>query len=120
MRRRALGTTGLEVSEIGCGCWGLGGDAYGELEERAALAVLEQALDLGIDFFDTSDLYGAGRSERLLGAALRGRREQALIATKGGTLPPRGFVMPQDFSRNHLPRAPEGSPARPGTGHGDL
>ena len=81
---RALGSTGLKVSEIGCGCSSLGGvlDREGEAE---GLRALKKVMDRGVNFFDTADAYSMGRSEELLGQAVRGRRDQVVIATKGGS-----------------------------------
>ena len=87
MKYRALGRSGLNVSVIGFGGWGLGGDSYGEMPEDQALRAVLAAVDAGINFFDTSNLYGNGRSESLLGRALHDRREKVLIATKAGFLP---------------------------------
>jgi aryl-alcohol dehydrogenase-like predicted oxidoreductase len=102
MRRRRLGRSGIEVSEIGFGAWGLGGDSYGPIEKNEAQATVRAALDAGVTFFDTSDLYGAGRSETLLGAALEGVRERVIVCSKVGLLPHSGFVMPSDFSAARL------------------
>jgi aryl-alcohol dehydrogenase-like predicted oxidoreductase len=81
---RTLGSTGMMVSEIGCGCSSLGGvlDREGEAEGVRALQI---AMDLGVNFFDSADAYSMGRSEELLGQAVRGRRDQVVIATKGGS-----------------------------------
>lgn len=81
---RMLGATGLKISEIGCGCSSLGGvlDRDGEAE---GLRTLQVAMDHGINFFDTADAYSMGRSEELLGQAVRGRRDQVVITTKGGS-----------------------------------
>lgn len=81
---RPLGSTGLKVSEIGCGCSSLGGvlDREGEAE---GLRTLQIAMDRGINFFDTADAYSMGRSEELLGQAVIGRRDRVVIATKGGS-----------------------------------
>jgi aryl-alcohol dehydrogenase-like predicted oxidoreductase len=89
MKYRPLGRTGLSVSEIGFGCWGLGGvtpgaTSYGEVDDAASLKALHRALDLGITFYDTSNLYGDGHSEELLGEAFTGRRDKVVIATKAG------------------------------------
>ena len=120
MKRRPLGNTGLSVPEIGFGTWGLGGTSYGPIDEKVAAATLLRALELGIDFFDTSDMYGDGRSEELLGQTFRGRRDQVLLATKGGNLPHTGMHMPQDFSVRHLTAALENSLRRLRTDHVDL
>jgi aryl-alcohol dehydrogenase-like predicted oxidoreductase len=84
MHRRRLGGTGYEVSEIGFGSWALGSE-WGEVPEADAMGALHAALDAGVDFFDTSDVYGDGRSERYL-ARLRRERpgEPFLVATKAG------------------------------------
>ncbi|MFQ5634527.1 MAG: aldo/keto reductase [Gammaproteobacteria bacterium] len=81
---RPLGSTGIRVSEIGCGCSSLGGilDREGETE---SLRTLQIALDRGVNFFDSADAYSMGRSEELLGRAIRGRRDRVVIATKGGS-----------------------------------
>jgi len=89
MKYRPLGGTGLSVSEIGFGCWGIGGvtagaTSYGVVDDKASLRALERAFDLGINFYDTSNLYGDGHSEELLGAAFAHRRDKVVIATKAG------------------------------------
>ena len=81
---RPLGSTGLRVSEIGCGCSSLGGVLDRESEPEG-LRTLQIAMDRGINFFDTADAYSMGRSEELLGQAVMGRRDQVVIATKGGS-----------------------------------
>lgn len=120
MHYRELGGTGLTVSVIGFGAWGLGGDAYGPVDEDLARRTLRAAWDAGITFFDTADVYGAGRSERLIGEALREVRDRVVIATKVGALPHRGFAMPQDFSPAHVRRAVEASLRRLQTDYIDL
>jgi aryl-alcohol dehydrogenase-like predicted oxidoreductase len=89
MKYRPLGRTGLTVSEIGFGGWGIGGvtpgaTSYGEVDDALSLKALHRALDLGIAFFDTSNLYGNGHSEELIGEAFAGRRDKVVIATKAG------------------------------------
>ena len=84
MRLRRLGRTGREVSEIGFGAWQIGAD-WGDVEEDAAMATLHAAADAGVTFFDTADVYGDGRSERLVGRLLRERGDDAItVATKMG------------------------------------
>lgn len=102
MRYRELGTTGMRVSEVGLGTWGLGGTAYGPIDATAAHRLVASALDAGVTLFDTSDVYGDGRSESLLGAALAGRGEEAVVATKVGMLPHQGFDVRQSFERAHV------------------
>lgn len=83
--RRALGKTGLQVSEIGFGAWQLGGDLWGPVDEGEGVRALRRAVDLGINFFDTAAVYGDGRSEKLVGRALREAGEagrEAIILTK--------------------------------------
>src|SRR3954467_911309 len=84
MRTRTLGRTGRDVSEIGFGAWQIGAD-WGEVDEDEALATLHSAADAGVTFFDTADVYGDGRSERLVGRLLRERAgEPITVATKMG------------------------------------
>jgi aryl-alcohol dehydrogenase-like predicted oxidoreductase len=80
---RRLGKTGYHVSEIGFGAWAIGGD-WGETDDRESLAAMHAAADAGVTFFDTADVYGDGRSERLVGRLLRERDERLLVATKFG------------------------------------
>jgi aryl-alcohol dehydrogenase-like predicted oxidoreductase len=84
MHKRTLGQ-GLRVSTIGLGCMGMS-DFYGGRDDASAIATIHRALELGVDFFDTADMYGAGRNEELLGRALRGHREGVVIATKFGNV----------------------------------
>jgi aryl-alcohol dehydrogenase-like predicted oxidoreductase len=85
MRMRRLGKTGLDVSEVGFGCWAIGGNAYGKVDDRESLEALETAWSGGVNFFDTADTYGEGHSESLLAKFLKGKpRDQVLIATKAG------------------------------------
>jgi aryl-alcohol dehydrogenase-like predicted oxidoreductase len=81
MKRRRLGRTGLEVSEVGFGGAGLG-HAYGATTDDECVRAVHRALDLGIDFFDTSPIYGTGKSEENLGAGLAGKRNRIVLATK--------------------------------------
>lgn len=83
MEYRILGRTGYKVSTISFGAWAIGG-SWGSVDERDALAALHRALDLGVTFFDTADVYGDGRSERLLAQLRRERNEPFYVATKAG------------------------------------
>jgi aryl-alcohol dehydrogenase-like predicted oxidoreductase len=83
MRQRRLGKTGRQVSEVGFGAWAIGG-SWGETDDAESLAALHAAVDAGITFFDTADVYGDGRSERLLAELMRERDEPLVIATKFG------------------------------------
>ena len=83
MRYRALGRTGWQVSEVSFGSWAIGG-SWGEVSDAESLAALHRAVDCGVNFIDTADVYGDGRSERLLAQLRRDRREPVMIATKAG------------------------------------
>jgi aryl-alcohol dehydrogenase-like predicted oxidoreductase len=80
---RSLGRSGIQVSAIGMGCWAIGSD-WGTVDDAESVRALQCAYDLGVTFFDTSNAYGGGRSERLIGQALAGRRDRVVIATKFG------------------------------------
>lgn len=92
MNHRPLGRSNLQVSPLGMGCWAIGGQwrlidlqaGWGEVDDAESMRAIQYALDNGINFFDTAANYGAGHSERILGKALAGRRDQAVIATKFG------------------------------------
>jgi len=83
MEQRSLGGQGLRVSALGLGCMGMS-EFYGPTDEAESIATIHRALDLGLNFFDTSDAYGPLKNEVLLGKAVRGRRDQVVIATKFG------------------------------------
>jgi len=83
VERRRLGSEGLEVSAEGLGCMGMS-EFYGSADEGEAIATIHRALELGVDFFDTADMYGPFTNERLVGRALAGRRDEVVIATKFG------------------------------------
>ncbi|HTU00323.1 MAG TPA: aldo/keto reductase, partial [Candidatus Sulfotelmatobacter sp.] len=85
MKRRVLGKSGLEVSAIGLGCMGMS-PVYGDPEEAESLATLQRAIDLGVNFLDTSDMYGNGHNEELVGRAIAGRRDRVVLATKFGNI----------------------------------
>ena len=86
MEYRDLGRTGLRVSEIGFGAWAIGGDAWGPVEDADSLAAMERAMELGINFIDTADVYGEGRSEWLVAKVIEGRRDEVIVSTKGGLM----------------------------------
>lgn len=85
MDHRSLGRSGLSVSAIGLGCMGMS-EFYGPSDDEQSLATLAAALDLGINFFDTADMYGVGHNERLIGRFLKGRRDKVILATKFGNV----------------------------------
>lgn len=85
MDHRSLGRSGLSVSAIGLGCMGMS-EFYGPSDDEQSLATLAAALDLGINFLDTADMYGVGHNERLIGRFLKGRRDEVILATKFGNV----------------------------------
>src|SRR4051812_36379357 len=91
MRYRPLGATGLEVSEIGYGAWGIGQTGWVGAQDDESLRALERAIDLGLTFIDTALAYGDGHSERLVGQVVRSRSEQVAVATK---IPPKNLTWP--------------------------
>ena len=122
MRYRTLGRTGLTVSEIGFGAWGIGGAsehaaAYGPTDDRESLRVLRRARDRGVTFYDTAELYGDGRSERLIGEAFKGCRSEVVIASKVGL---RDGGLTHDLSPAHLRASLEGTLQRLRTDYLDL
>jgi aryl-alcohol dehydrogenase-like predicted oxidoreductase len=99
MKYRALGRTGWKVSEISFGAWAIGG-SWGNVEDKNSLAALHTALDGGVNFFDTADVYGDGRSERLLAKLRKERKEKFYIASKAGRRLPK--QTPEGYSRTNL------------------
>ncbi len=84
LKERILGKSGIAVTEIGMGLWAAGGDQWGPTDDQDVLNAIDFALDSGVTFFDTADVYGWGHSEELLGQAMQGRRHQFIVATKIG------------------------------------
>jgi aryl-alcohol dehydrogenase-like predicted oxidoreductase len=114
MKYRRLGRTGLRVSEVGFGAWGIGGrteglTSYGDTDDATSLEALRRALDVGITFFDTSNVYGSGHSEALIGEAFSGCRDQVVIATKAGFTT---YADAPDFTPQGIRRSVEGSLVR--------
>ncbi len=85
MKRRFLGTSGLEVSAIGLGCMGMS-LIYGDPDEGESIATIHRAIELGVDFLDTSDAYGNGHNEELIARAIAGKRDRVILATKFGNI----------------------------------
>jgi len=85
MKKRKLGRQGLEVSELALGCMGMS-EFYGSRDEAESIATIHRAIDLGVDFLDTADMYGPFENEKLLGRALRGKRDRVILATKFGNV----------------------------------
>ncbi len=127
---RKLGKEGPEISAMGLGCWAIGGPfefdgrpaGWGEVDDAESIRAIRRALDLGVTFFDTADAYGCGRSERVLGRALGGRRDEAVIATKFGLLFDEEAKQGggSDVSPGYVRGACEASLRRLGTDHIDL
>jgi aryl-alcohol dehydrogenase-like predicted oxidoreductase len=124
MKTRKLGTAGLEVSAQGLGCMGMSA-FYGTTDENEAIATIHRALELGVNFLDTAEMYGPHTNEELLGRALAGRRDEVVIATKFGVRYEaaedggrRGPI--RDGSPENVRRSIEGSLRRLGTDHVDL
>jgi aryl-alcohol dehydrogenase-like predicted oxidoreductase/NAD(P)-dependent dehydrogenase (short-subunit alcohol dehydrogenase family) len=119
---RKLGTQGLTVSALGLGCMGMS-QSYGtaeERDERESIATVHRALELGVTFFDTAEVYGPYTNEELLGRALKGQRDRAVIATKFGFKIEKGAITGLDSGPQHVREAVEGSLRRLGTDRIDL
>jgi len=84
MKYRVFGKTNWKVSEVGLGAWAIGGAGWGEVSEKDAMEVLQKAVERGVNFFDTVDVYGDGRSERLIGQFLQKTNKKVYVATKFG------------------------------------
>jgi aryl-alcohol dehydrogenase-like predicted oxidoreductase len=127
---RVLGRSGIEVSDIGFGCWAIGGpvtlngepDGWGAVDDDESTAAIRRALDLGVTFFDTADVYGAGHSEQILGRALSGRRDDVVIATKFGYTfdPDQRQITGENASPGYIRQACRASLRRLGTDRIDL
>ncbi len=117
MNTRPFGSVGFNASEIGLGCWQLGGGDWGALDETLALAILGTAADAGVNFFDTADVYGGGRSETLVGRFLKESRREIFVATKLGRT---GALYPDNYTEAGLRAATEDSLRRLGVEALDL
>jgi aryl-alcohol dehydrogenase-like predicted oxidoreductase len=101
LKYRPLGRTGWDVSEISFGAWAIGG-FWGDVSDEESLAALNRAIDEGVNFIDTADVYGDGRSERLIAQLKRQRKEEIIVATKAGRKLPKQTV--EGYSRENLTR----------------
>ena len=119
MKHRQLGRQGLEVSCLGLGCMGMS-HAYGTPDDAESIATIHRAIDLGVTFFDTAEVYGPFINEELVGRALRGRRESLVIATKFGFRIKDGKMDGVDSRPEHVRAAVEGSLKRLGSDYIDL
>jgi aryl-alcohol dehydrogenase-like predicted oxidoreductase len=121
MKKITLGSTGLEVSRLGLGCMGMSAFYTGAGQDDAAsIATIHRALDLGVTFFDTAEMYGPYENEKLLAKAFAGKRDQAVIATKFGTLNHQTNERGLDGSPQNVRLSVEGSLGRLETDHIDL
>ncbi|MFH1513729.1 MAG: aldo/keto reductase [Bacillota bacterium] len=128
--KKKLGNSGIEVSPLGLGCWAIGGlftlfgepDGWGEVDDAESICAIRLAIELGVNFFDTADAYGAGHSEEVLGKALKGMRQNIVIATKGGYMIDREkrAVCSEDTSPAYIRAALEASLKRLDTDYADL
>lgn len=117
MQYRVLGRTGLRVSEISLGTWAMGGPAeidgkqigWGAADDAGSLSALHRAQELGVNFFDTADVYGFGHSEELLGQAFGGHWDGCYVATKVGNVRAPGGLTQKNFSKGYILHACEAS-----------
>lgn len=119
LKKRKLGNQGLEVSELGLGCMGMS-QSYGTPNDPESIATIHHAIDLGVTFFDTAEVYGPYTNERLLGSALKGRREHVIVATKFGFNIANGKIEGANSNPKHIKQAVDGSLQRLGLDHIDL
>ena len=121
MKRRKLGPGGPDVSALALGCMGMS-EFYGHRDDRESIATIHRALDLGVDFLDTADMYGSGANEELVGKAIKGRRNTVFLATKFGIV--RDAADPKKRGYNGRPEyvraACDASLRRLGVDHIDL
>ncbi|NGN69748.1 aldo/keto reductase [Streptomyces sp. A7024] len=131
MEKRTIGRSGIQVSALGFGCWAIGGEwadtdgqplGWGVVNDDESVRAIRRALDRGITFFDTADVYGTGHSEEILGRTLAGHRDEVVIATKWGNTfdPERRIKLDQDTSADYARRALTHSLRRLRTTHIDL
>ncbi len=120
MEKRRLGRQGLSVSALGLGCMGMS-DFYGPTDDVESVATIHRAIEIGIDFFDTADMYGPFKNEELLGRAIRGKRDRLVIATKfGNRRSPDGAFLGISGRPEYVAEACDASLRRLGVDHIDL
>ncbi len=119
MQKRKLGRQGLEVSALGLGCMGMS-HAYGEPDDAESIRTIHRALELGVTFYDTAEVYGPWVNEQLLGRALAGRRDRAVVATKFGFRIQDGKIAGLDSRPEHVREVVDASLRRLGTDRIDL
>jgi aryl-alcohol dehydrogenase-like predicted oxidoreductase len=120
MEKRTLGRQGLRTSALGLGCMGMS-FAYGTPDDDESIATIHRAIELGCDFFDTAELYGPWTNEKLLGRALKGRRDEVVIATKfGWEFTPDGGRVGPNSRPEHIRQVADQQLERLGTDHIDL
>jgi aryl-alcohol dehydrogenase-like predicted oxidoreductase len=117
MNYRPLGRTGWNISEVSFGAWAIGG-AWGQVSEQEALGALHKAIDCGVNFLDTADVYGDGRSERLIAQLKKARKDDIIVATKAGRRLPKQTV--EGYNRDNLTSWIEDSLRNLGTDSLDL
>jgi aryl-alcohol dehydrogenase-like predicted oxidoreductase len=121
MQQVSLGNQGLKVSKMGLGCMGMS-DFYGAFDDAESIAVIHRALERGLNFLDTADMYGVGHNEELIGKAIAGKRDQVVIATKFGNVrdPRTGAFLGVNGKPEYVRAACEASLKRLGVDHIDL